>query len=155
MLSTEHAINYQQLSDDYGSIEAALAYLEAHYQDQPALADVAASIGFSEYHFQRLFTRWVGISPKRFLQFITKEHAKALLESCAPLLEVAHQTGLSGPGRLHDLFVACEAVTPGEYKLHGEGLTISYAFHPGPFGQTLLALTERGVCGLAFASPGQ
>lgn len=150
MLSTE-AINYQQLSDDYSRIEQALNYLEAHYQEQPSLNDVAASIGLSEYHFQRLFTRWVGISPKRFLQFVTKERAKELLDGSASLLEVAYQTGLSGPSRLHDLFVSCEAVTPGEYKLHGEGLTIQYGFHPSPFGRVLLAMTERGVCGLAFA----
>lgn len=153
MLSTT-AINYQQLSEDYQRIEAALQYLDAHYREQPALSDVAASVGLSEYHFQRLFSRWVGISPKRFLQFVTKEYAKTLLDASTPVLEAAYQAGLSGPGRLHDLFVACEAVTPGEYKLHGEGLTVRYGFHPSPFGECLLALTERGVCGLSFTVHG-
>jgi AraC family transcriptional regulator of adaptative response/methylated-DNA-[protein]-cysteine methyltransferase len=108
----------------------------------------------SEYHFQRLFTRWVGVSPKRFLQFLTKEHAKQVLESSASVLEATYQSGLSGPGRLHDLFVTCEAVTPGEYKSRGRGLQIAYGFHLSPFGDCLLAVTERGVCGLAFAEGG-
>ena len=145
---------YQQASDDYSRIEAALRYLEENYQAQPTLEEIAASVGLSEYHFQRLFTRWVGISPKRFLQFLTKEHAKELLEQSQDLLSVAFDTGLSGPGRLHDLFVACEAVTPGEYKRQGEGLEISYGFHPSPFGECMLALTGRGICGLAFVDQG-
>ncbi|MBN2549159.1 MAG: bifunctional helix-turn-helix domain-containing protein/methylated-DNA--[protein]-cysteine S-methyltransferase [Anaerolineales bacterium] len=146
--------DYQQLSNDYRLVEKALVYLENHYLEQPSLEDVAASAGLSEYHFQRLFAHWVGISPKRFLQFLTKEHAKAMLEGSANLLDVAYQSGLSGPGRLHDLFVTCEAVTPGEYKSRGEGLTIAYGFHPSPFGECLLAATERGICGLSFVSEG-
>jgi AraC family transcriptional regulator, regulatory protein of adaptative response / methylated-DNA-[protein]-cysteine methyltransferase len=146
--------NYGQLTEDYQRIEQALTYLAAHYQEQPALEDVAASVGLSEYHFQRVFTRWVGISPKRFLQFLTKEHARALLDHSASVLDAAYQSGLSGPGRLHDLFVNCEAVTPGEYKLHGDGLEIAYGFHPSPFGECMVALTERGICGLAFVSQG-
>ncbi len=146
--------DYRVLSDDYERIEQALLYLEKNYHEQPTLEEVAASIGLSEYHFQRLFTRWVGISPKRFLQFLTKEHAKELLEKSTDLLDVAYQTGLSGPGRLHDLFVSCEAVTPGEYKNRGEGLTIRYGFHATPFGECLLALTERGICGLSFTLAG-
>lgn len=145
---------YQQLADDYQRIEQAIMYLEEHFKDQPALKDVASSVGLSEYHFQRLFTRWAGISPKRFLQFLTKEHAKDMLERSDSLLEVTYKTGLSGPGRLHDLFVNCEAVTPGEYKQRGEGLSIAYGFHPTPFGECLLALTDRGVCGLQFPRPG-
>lgn len=151
---TNSTVNYRQLSDDYQRIEAALTYLDAHHREQPALSDVAASVGLSEYHFQRLFSRWVGISPKRYLQFVTKEYAKTLLEGRTPVLEAAYQSGLSSPGRLHDLFVACEAVTPGEYKQHGEGLTVRYAFHPSPFGECLLAVSDRGVCGLSFASLG-
>lgn len=103
----------------------------------------------SEYHFQRLFTRWAGISPKRFLQFLTKENAKRLLERHS-VLEAAYAAGLSGPGRLHDLLVQCEAVTPGEFKSRGRGMSISYGFHPSPFGECLLALTGRGICDLAF-----
>jgi AraC family transcriptional regulator of adaptative response/methylated-DNA-[protein]-cysteine methyltransferase len=152
--TAETMVSYQQLSEDYQRVELALAYLEEHYQEQPSLASIADYIGLSEYHFQRLFTRWVGISPKRFLQYLTKEHAKELLDRCVPVLDVAYETGLSGPGRLHDLFVHCEAVTPGEYKLHGQGLTIHYGFHPSPFGECLLGVTERGICGLAFVNQG-
>jgi AraC family transcriptional regulator of adaptative response/methylated-DNA-[protein]-cysteine methyltransferase len=147
--------DYAQLSADYHLVEQALAYLEKHYQEQPSLAEIAASAGLSEYHFQRLFTHWVGISPKRFLQFLTKEHAKQMLERSASLLDVAYQTGLSGPGRLHDLFVNCEAVTPGEYKNQGQGLTITYAFQPTPFGECLLAKTDRGICSLTFVKAGE
>jgi AraC family transcriptional regulator of adaptative response/methylated-DNA-[protein]-cysteine methyltransferase len=100
-----------------------------------------------------LFTRWVGISPKRFLQFITKEHAKQLLSNSSSILDAAYQVGLSSPGRLHDLFITWEAVTPGEYKLRGEGLQISYGFHPSPFGEILLGTTDRGICSLSFVMP--
>src|SRR5512144_2497799 len=127
---TQTVEDYTQLSEDYDRIEQAILFLEANYQAQPSLSEVAASVHLSEYHFQRLFTQWVGISPKRFLQYLTKEHAKQLLERSGDLLEAAYDSGLSGPGRLHDLFVSCEAVTPGEYKQHGEGLIIQYGFHP-------------------------
>lgn len=150
-----NVVDYQQLSDDYARIEAALEYLQVHHQDQPSLSEVARGIGLSEYHFQRVFTRWVGISPKRFLQYVTKEHARALLDNAVPVMEAAYETGLSGPGRLHDLFVNLEAATPGEYKQHGYGLVIRYGFHPTPFGSCLLALTDRGLCGLAFSGPGK
>ncbi len=145
--------NYSQLAEDYQRIEQAIRYLEEHFLEQPDLSAAANSIGLSEYHFQRLFTRWVGISPKRFLQFLTKEHAKALLRRPVDLLEATYASGLSSPGRLHDLFVACEAVTPGEYKTHGAGLNIQYGFHQTPFGECLLARTPRGVCALAFVEP--
>jgi AraC family transcriptional regulator of adaptative response/methylated-DNA-[protein]-cysteine methyltransferase len=147
-------LDYGQLSRDYGRIEQAIAFLEQNHARQPGLPEIAASVNLSEYHFQRLFTRWVGISPKRFLQFLTKEHAKELLDKSHDLLAVAFETGLSGPGRLHDLFVACEAVTPGEYKQRGEGVTIEYGFHPTPFGECLLAVTGRGICHLAFVERG-
>jgi AraC family transcriptional regulator of adaptative response/methylated-DNA-[protein]-cysteine methyltransferase len=143
------------LSSDYYRVEQALRYLQANYHQQPSLAEIAASIHLSEYHFQRLFMRWVGISPKRFLQYLTKETAKDLLARSHTLLDVSLAVGLSGPSRLHDLFITCEAVTPGEYKQRGAGLTIQYGFHPTPFGECLLALTERGLCGLAFAEAGQ
>ena len=142
--------DYRQLADDYRQIEKALIYLEHNFDRQPTLDEIAASAGFSEYHFQRLFTRWVGISPKRFLQYLTKEHAKELLEHSASLLDVSYQSGLSGPGRLHDLFVTCEAVTPGQYKSRGEGMAIRYGFHETPFGECLLAVTDRGICSLSF-----
>ncbi len=143
-------VEYEQLSEDYQRIEQAIQYLEENYRRQPELSEIAANIGLSEYHFQRIFTRWVGISPKRFVQFLTKENAKRLLENRHNLLDVAYQTGLSGPGRLHDLFVACEAVTPGEFKHMGEGLTITYGFQPTPFGECLVAMTGRGICNLIF-----
>jgi AraC family transcriptional regulator of adaptative response/methylated-DNA-[protein]-cysteine methyltransferase len=141
-------------SSDYYRIEQALSYLQANYRRQPSLAEIAASLHLSEFHFQRLFLRWVGISPKRFLQYLTKENAKELLRRSHSLLDVSYSLGLSGPSRLHDLFITCEAVTPGEYKQRGTGLTIHYGYHPTPFGDCLLALTDRGLCGLAFAIEG-
>jgi len=146
-------INYQQLSDDYARIEQVILYLQKYASAQPNLSEIAASIHLSEYHFQRLFTRWVGISPKRFLQFLTKENAKRLLEKSASLLETTYQVGLSSPGRLHDLFITWEAVTPGEYKQRGAGLTINYGFHATPFGEILLGVTDRGICSLSFVMP--
>ena len=142
--------NYKQSSEDYLRIEQAILYLEDHYTDQPSLEEVAANIGLSEYHFQRLFTRWSGVSPKRFLQFLTKEGAKELLDQSENLLDTTHQVGLSSLGRLHDLFVTTEAVSPGEYKSYGEGVTIRYGLHASPFGKCLVAVTERGICHLGF-----
>lgn len=139
-----------QLSKDYRRIEAAIGFLEAHVGRQPGLAEIAASVDLSEYHFQRLFSRWVGISPKRFLQFLTKEYAKQLICASPNVLDAAFDAGLSGPGRLHDLFVVCEAVSPGDYRRKGQGLQIDYGFHPSPFGECFLALTDRGVCSLRF-----
>jgi len=149
------SVDPRQLNEDYQRIEQAIRYLETHYQHQPELQEIAAAIGLSEYHFQRLFTRWVGISPKRFLQFLTKEGAKELLDRSANLLDATYSVGLSSPGRLHDLFVNTEAVTPGEYKTRGAGLTIRYGFHPTPFGECLLGLTERGICHLGFVENGR
>jgi AraC family transcriptional regulator of adaptative response/methylated-DNA-[protein]-cysteine methyltransferase len=141
-------------SQDYGRIERAMRYMERHCLEQPSLDAVAASIGLSRYHFQRLFTRWAGISPGRFLHCLTLQHAKARLAARASLLDTALDAGLSGPGRLHDLFVTFEALTPGEYKRQGEGLVVHHGFHPSPFGECLVALTERGVCGLSFVDEG-
>jgi AraC family transcriptional regulator of adaptative response/methylated-DNA-[protein]-cysteine methyltransferase len=139
-----------QLSEDYTRIEQAIRYIETNAERQPDLNELAAQVGLSEYHFQRLFTRWAGISPKRFLQFLTREHAKAMLARSGDLLEASYAAGLSGPGRLHDLFVQTEAVTPGEFKSKGVGVEILYGFHATPFGECLLALTTRGICFLAF-----
>ena len=139
-----------QLSMDYQRVEKAIDYLEDNFSRQPELSEIAASVNLSEYHFQRLFSRWVGISPKRFLQYLTKEYAKKLIENSQNVMNVAYDAGLSGPGRLHDLFVVCEAVSPGEYKSRGAGLQIHYGFHSSPFGQCFLAVTERGICGLSF-----
>lgn len=142
--------NLKQLSDDYLRIEQAILYLDEHYKEQPNLEAVAANVGLSEYHFQRLFTRWAGVSPKRFLQFVTKESAKELLKQSENLLDTTHQVGLSSLGRLHELFVTTEAVTPGQYKSSGAGVTIRYGIHPTPFGKCLIATTERGICNLSF-----
>jgi AraC family transcriptional regulator of adaptative response/methylated-DNA-[protein]-cysteine methyltransferase len=143
-----------QANEDYERIEKSIKFLESNFPSQPGLKEVAAHIGLSEFHFQRLFSRWVGISPKRFLQFLTKEYAKKLLESDTNLLDVTYEAGLTSPSRLHDLFVTCEAVTPGEFKTKGEGVAITYGFHPSPFGKCLLAITGRGICGLYFVKNG-
>jgi len=143
-------INLTQLSEDYARIAQAIQYIDDNSLSQPDLNELAALVGLSEYHFQRLFSRWAGISPKRFLQFLTRENAKTLLSHSGSLLEVTYASGLSSPGRLHDLFVQTEAVTPGEYKSLGAGVDIFYGFHPTPFGECLLALTRRGICFLAF-----
>ncbi len=138
------------LCRDYERIETAIRFLEANAPCQPQLAEVAAATGLSEFHFQRLFGRWVGISPKRFLQYLTKEHAKHMLARADTVLDTAYGTGLSGAGRLHDLFVTCEAVTPGEYRRKGADLEIAFGYHPSPFGEVLLATTARGLCHVAF-----
>jgi len=143
-------INLTQLSEDYARIAQAIQYIDDNSLSQPDLNELAALVGLSEYHFQRLFSRWAGISPKRFLQFLTRENAKTLLSHSGSLLEATYASGLSSPGRLHDLFVQTEAVTPGEYKSLGAGVDIFYGFHPTPFGECLLALTRRGICFLAF-----
>ncbi len=141
-------------STDYQRIEQAILFLERNFHRQPRLEEVARSIHLSEYHFQRLFRRWAGISPKRFLQFLTVEYAKQRLEVSRPVLSVAWEAGLSGGGRLHDLFVAAEAVTPGEFRRRGEGVRIAHGFHDSPFGRCLLARTERGICALSFVEQG-
>ena len=141
---------FSQTAIDYERIEKAIQFLSENFHSQPSLKEISAKIHVSEYHFQRLFSRWVGISPKRFLQFLTKEYAKALLEKSINLLDVTYESGLTSPGRLHDLFVTCEAVTPGEYKAKGAGLEIAYGYHATPFGECMLAKTDRGICGLSF-----
>jgi AraC family transcriptional regulator of adaptative response/methylated-DNA-[protein]-cysteine methyltransferase len=138
-----------QKSKDYYRIEKAIHFLEENFQDQPSLQQVAQSINVSEYHFHRIFQRWAGISPKRFLQYLTKEYAKQLLKD-SNVLEVSYEAGLSSPSRLHDLFVSCEAMSPGEYKEKAKGLMIDYGFHPTPLGECFIALTDRGLCNLSF-----
>ena len=145
---------FSQEAMDYERIEQAIRFVGDNFRIQPELDDIAGHIGMSEFHFQRLFKRWVGISPKRFLQYVTKENAKHLLEQSESLLSTAYNSGLSGPGRLHDLFINCEAVTPGEYRNRGTGLIIQYAYHLTPFGECLIALTARGICGFYFINQG-
>ena len=140
------------MNSDYERIARAIQFLEQHIGDQPSLAELAAVLELSPSRMQRLFQRWAGVSPKRFLQFLTVEYAKRLLEQSQSLLDVSYATGLSGPGRLHDHFVALEAVTPGEYKRQGADLEIHYGVHPSPFGSMFLATTPRGICALSFLS---
>ncbi len=141
------------LNQDYVRIERAIEYLEGNFRAQPELDDVARHVGLSPFHCQRLFTRWAGVSPKRFLQFLTVEHAKSLLASDETVLSATYESGLSSAGRLHDLFVSIQAVTPGEYRSGGAGVAIDYSVHPTPFGDALVALTDRGICGLTFFGP--
>jgi AraC family transcriptional regulator of adaptative response/methylated-DNA-[protein]-cysteine methyltransferase len=137
-------------TEDYERVEKAIRYLEANFRSQPDLKEIARNTGLSEYHFHRLFTRWAGISPKRFLQFLTASFARQLLRESAGMLTAAFESGLSGPGRLHDLIVGVYAVTPGELRDEGEGVTIRYGVHPGPFGRFFLAVTGKGICALSF-----
>ena len=141
-------------ADRHADVAAAIDYLVRHYAEQPSLDDVARVAGISPHHFQRTFKTWTGLSPKRFLQYVTLVQAKKLLNTPTNLLDTAYGLGLSGPGRLHDLFVACEAVTPGEYALRGQGLSIHYGLHDSPLGRVLIGVTERGICGLRFVTDG-
>ncbi len=135
---------------DFERISRAIGYLERHHRDQPDLDRIAAEVHLSPYHFQRLFTRWAGVSPKQFLRFLSVEHAKAALEAGDSVLDATFEAGLSAPGRLHDLFVTFEAVTPGEYKTMAAGLEIRWGVHASRFGNVLVAATDRGICGLGF-----
>ena len=139
---------------DYQRVADTLAWISAHFDEQPTLADIASRAGASSCHFQRLFSRWVGLSPKKYVQYLTLERAKASLGASRSVLAASLAAGLSGPGRLHDLFVNVEAVTPGEYKRGGAGLVIRHGIHDSPFGPCLLMHTERGICGLAFVDQG-
>lgn len=135
-------------------IAQAIAYVAEHYQDQPSLEEMAEAAQLSPFHFQRVFKRWAGVSPKRFLQYVTLAHAKRLLVDDASVLDAALDAGLSGPSRLHDLFVTCDAMTPGEFKALGERLVIRWGLHDAPLGRVLLGVTERGICWLSFVSEG-
>ena len=131
---------------------AALDWLDANRARQPALAELAAAIGMSEAHFQRIFSRWVGVSPKRYLQYLTLDHARHLLAERCTVLDATHETGLSSPGRLHDLFIRWEAMSPGAWARGGAGLTIRSARFDTPFGPAVAMGTDRGLCGLAFTA---
>jgi AraC family transcriptional regulator of adaptative response/methylated-DNA-[protein]-cysteine methyltransferase len=140
---------------DAARIARALDRLANRFPEQPTLGELAVEAGVSEHHFQRMFTRRVGVSPKKFLQHLTLEAAKRCLRESASVLDAAYESGLSGPGRLHDLFVTFEAMTPGEYKSGGAGVAVRYGFHDSPFGECLLMVTARGICGLGFVAPGE
>ncbi|HCW05810.1 MAG TPA: 6-O-methylguanine DNA methyltransferase [Cytophagales bacterium] len=135
---------------NYQRIEAAIRYLEENFQKQPDLDEVAEKVHLSPFHFQRIFTEWAGISPKRFLQFLTVDFLKDKLAQTKNLIDAADAAGLSSQSRIYDLFTTLEAVTPQEYKLHGEGIRIHYGFHETPFGLALIGVTERGICWLSF-----
>lgn len=140
---------------DYETVRRVIEMITLDYRDQPSLEAIAAELGQAPTQLQKLFSRWAGLSPKAFLQAVTLDHAKRLLgHEGLPLLETSYELGLSGPGRLHDLFVTHEAMSPGEWKAKGGGLTIRHGFHPSPFGMALVMATERGLAGLAFADAG-
>ena len=141
---------------DYDTVRRVIELISTDYRTQPTLEQIAAELGQSPTQLQKVFTRWAGLSPKAFLQAVTLDHAKRLLgEENMPLLDASFEVGYSGPGRLHDLFVTHEAMSPGTWKARGEGLTIRYGYHPSPFGTALVMATERGLAGLAFADPGE
>ncbi|UCB55976.1 MAG: methylated-DNA--[protein]-cysteine S-methyltransferase [Thiotrichales bacterium] len=137
-------------SRHYATVANAIEYIRANVRRQPSLADVATGVGLSEHHLQRIFSEWAGISPKRFLQYLTKEYAKAALRSSKDVLGTAVEVGLSGPGRLHDLMVSCEAMSPGEIRQQGLGVKLTYGNAKTPFGNALIGWTPRGICHLAF-----
>ena len=137
---------------NFSRIEEAIGYINANFKTQPSLEEIAKNIHLSPYHFQRLFTEWAGVSPKKFLQYISVEHAKNMLKkNQSTLSDAAFETGLSGTGRLHDLFINIEGMTPGEYKNGGENLSINYSYAESPFGNILVASTSKGICYMAFA----
>jgi AraC family transcriptional regulator of adaptative response/methylated-DNA-[protein]-cysteine methyltransferase len=142
---TQETMNYNRIAE-------AIGYIRENFKEQPSLEELAEKVHLSPYHFQRLFTDWAGVSPKKFLQYISIEHAKSVLKNeQATLFDAAFETGLSGTGRLHDLFINIEGMTPGEYKNGGELLSINYSFAETPFGEVLVASTEKGICYMAFA----
>ncbi len=138
------------LPQDYDSVRRIVAFISQNWRDQPSLDEIAAHVGLSTTHVHHLFRRWAGLTPKAFLQAITLDNAKLLLADSASVLETSYEVGLSGPGRLHDLFVTHEAMSPGEFKTGGAGLAMSYGFHHSPFGEAIIVATGRGLAGLGF-----
>jgi AraC family transcriptional regulator of adaptative response/methylated-DNA-[protein]-cysteine methyltransferase len=139
---------------DYDVVRRCIEKISLDYRDQPSLEALAEAVGDTPTGLQKLFTRWAGLSPKAFLQAVTLDHARRLLDEGMPLLETSFELGMSGPGRLHDLFVTHEAMSPGDYKTRGAGVTIRYGFHLSPFGVALIMVTDRGLAGLAFNDAG-
>jgi AraC family transcriptional regulator of adaptative response/methylated-DNA-[protein]-cysteine methyltransferase len=136
---------------NYQRIAQAIDYIHEHFKEQPSLDDIATAIGISPFHFQRLFKEWAGVSPKKFIQYLSLEYAKGLLMNRgSTLLGTAYETGLSGTSRLHDLFINIEGMTPGEFKNGGEGVVINYCFAESPFGKMIVASTSKGVCHMFF-----
>src|SRR5215510_9772798 len=142
-------------ASDYDVVRRAIAHIRGNWRAQPEIETIAEAAGVTPTELHHLFRRWAGITPKAFLQALTLDRARQLLRDSASVLDATYEVGLSGPGRLHDLFVTHEAMSPGEWKSGGEGLTISYGFHPSPFGIALVMATPRGLAGLAFGDPGE
>src|SRR5712691_4619020 len=158
MLSHDRVNEFAPLlaaADDYAVVRRAIAFISEHWREQPEIDEIAAAVGTTTADLHHLFRRWAGLTPKAFLQAVTLDHARRLLRASASVLDAAYEVGLSGPGRLHDLFVVHEAMSPGEWKSGGAGLTVAYGFHPSPFGSALVMATDRGLAGLAFADPGE
>ena len=158
MLSPDRILNPMPLAAaaaDYDVVRRAIGHIRGHWREQPEIETIADAAGVTPTELHHLFRRWAGLSPKAFLQALTLDGARRLLRDSASVLDATYEVGLSGPGRLHDLFVTHEAMSPGEWKLGGEGLTIRFGFHPSPFGSALVMATERGLAGVAFADSGE
>jgi AraC family transcriptional regulator, regulatory protein of adaptative response / methylated-DNA-[protein]-cysteine methyltransferase len=155
MSSMKHPHDSFVDSRDFARIAKAIRYIEHHFREQPRLTAIAAQAGLSEFHFNRLFRRWAGVTPKQYLAFVTGREARGAIATQSSVLDAAYAVGLSGPGRLHDLIVTLDAVTPGELKNLGRGITVRYGFSDTPFGEALLATTPRGLCHLAFVEAGE
>jgi AraC family transcriptional regulator of adaptative response/methylated-DNA-[protein]-cysteine methyltransferase len=158
MLSPDRITDHAPRPDagaDYDIVRRAIAHIRGNWRRQPEIADIAEAAGVTPSELHHLFRRWAGLTPKDFLQALTLDRARALLRDSASVLDASYEVGLSGPGRLHDLFVTHEAVSPGEWKAGGENLTMRYGFHPSPFGAALVMATKRGLAGLAFADAGE
>ena len=158
MLSSDRIQNPMPLAAaaaDYDVVRRAIGHIRGHWREQPEIEAIAEAAGVTPTELHHLFRRWAGLTPKAFLQALTLDGARQLLRDSASVLDATYEVGLSGPGRLHDLFVTHEAMSPGEWKTGGEGLTVFFGFHPSPFGSALVMATERGLAGLAFADPGE
>jgi AraC family transcriptional regulator, regulatory protein of adaptative response / methylated-DNA-[protein]-cysteine methyltransferase len=158
MLSPDRIPDLGQLpraADDYGVVSRAIAFITENWRRQPDIGTIAHAVGVTPDELHHLFRRWAGLTPKAFLQALTLDRARALLRQSASVLDAAYEVGLSGPARLHDLFVTHEAMSPGEWKSGGEGMLLRYGFHPSPFGLALVIASARGLAGLAFADPGE
>ena len=158
MLSPDRILHPMPLAAaaaDYDVVRKAIGHIRGHWREQPEIEAIAEAASVTPTELHHLFRRWAGLTPKAFLQALTLDGARQLLRDSASVLDATYEVGLSGPGRLHDLFVTHEAMSPGEWKSGGEGLTVSFGFHPSPFGSALVMATERGLAGLAFADPGE
>jgi AraC family transcriptional regulator, regulatory protein of adaptative response / methylated-DNA-[protein]-cysteine methyltransferase len=158
MLSPDRISDFPVLAEaaaDYEVVRRAIGHIHGHWREQPEIETIAEAAGVTPTELHHLFRRWAGLTPKAFLQALTLNGARQMLRASASVLETTYEVGLSGPGRLHDLFVTHEAMSPGEWKAGGEGLTMHFGFHPSPFGTALVMATDRGLAGLAFADPGE